>query len=161
MFHHPRIDINVADILIRGGEANKYPIKMIVIEFSPTIPRLADTDARAEYLHVLQVWAVTKPCLIGHDFSYGVHPMVVDTHGMDKGHRPVAGGETRSIKEQKSGDGKCLVPTFCTCILGGAICARGFNHILMMAEDFQLKSGTPGQFLAQVSPDNISLGGTM
>jgi hypothetical protein len=51
-FHHPRIDINVADILICGIEVNKYPIKMMVIEFSPTFPRLTDTDTRAEYLHV-------------------------------------------------------------------------------------------------------------
>jgi hypothetical protein len=117
---------------------------MMVIKFSPALPRLMDTDARAKYLHMPQVWAVTKPCLIGRDFSYGVHPMVVDIHSMDKGHRPVAGGETGSIKEQTSGDGKCFVPIFYTRILGGAIGARGFNHISMMVGEFQSKGGILG-----------------
>ena len=52
MFHHPGININIADILIPGSEANKYTIKMMVIKFSPVFPRLTNTDARAKYLHV-------------------------------------------------------------------------------------------------------------
>ncbi len=55
---------------------------------------------------------------------------------MDKGRKPVAGWETGSVKRRTSGDGKCLVPTFRTRILGGAIGACKFNHISMMAEDF-------------------------
>ncbi len=56
----------------------------------------------------------------------------MDIHGLDKGHRPVAGGENRSVKEQTSCDGKCLVPMFGTCILRGAFGAHRFNHISMM-----------------------------
>ncbi len=76
-----------------------------------------------------KVWVATKPSLVGHDFSHGVHPTVVGIHGMDKGCRPVAGRETWSVKEWACGEGECLVPTFCTHILGGAIGAHRLDSI--------------------------------
>jgi hypothetical protein len=133
----------------------------MVIKFSPTFPRLTHTDTRAKYLHVPQVWVVTKPCLLGHDSSHGVHTSVVDIHGVDKGRRPVACGDTGSVNERMSGDCECLVPTFHMCILGGAIKARGFNHISMMVENFQSKICTSGLFPAQVGMDITALRGTM
>jgi hypothetical protein len=78
LLNYTRRQINVRDILIGSGEAYKYSIKVMVVQFFPTVPCLANTYSRSEYMGMFQIRSSTKPTFVWCYLCGGMHAAVVN-----------------------------------------------------------------------------------
>jgi hypothetical protein len=92
LFNYTRRHIDVTDILIDSGEAYKYSVKVMVVQFFPSVPCLANAYSRSEYMHMFQIRSLTKPTFVWCYLCGGMHVAVVNIGCMQESCRPVSSG---------------------------------------------------------------------
>jgi hypothetical protein len=77
LFDHNGDNVDVSNIVIRGGVANEYTVKVVVVQFGSAFARLFNADAQSEYPKVFEVRTSIEPRLEGSSLCDMVDTPVV------------------------------------------------------------------------------------
>ncbi len=78
VFSVAAVEVEVANILVRGGVPKEQSGEVVIVEFGSTVPCLLDAYTCAEEFQVLEIRFGTPPSFKWSDSSAGVNPMVME-----------------------------------------------------------------------------------
>jgi hypothetical protein len=144
--------VEVQDILVRHGVLQKNAGEVMWIQLTLVGAGALDAYPRAKCFEVCDVGLAVVPTFNPSLAGSQVDMPVVQVDGLEQGSRPKLCWEAQPIEKGADFDSQCVVINFCTAILGRAVGACRFNHVVEFFEHSASKCIASGKLATLVGP---------